>query len=60
VESGMGKEIGAFFARNGLSCKLTCLGVKEYGCSAKPEELYQMQGLSPADLANVIIRGITS
>lgn len=60
VESGIGKDIGAFLAQNGLFCKLACLGVKEYGCSAKPEELYQMQGLSPADLANVIIRGISS
>ena len=59
VESGIGKDIGAFLAQNGLSCKLTCLGAKEYGCSAKPDELYQMQGLSPADLANVIIRGIS-
>lgn len=59
-QSGMGAGIAAAMMENGLNCKLVRLGVTAYGCSATPEELYQMQGLSPTDLANEILRRLLS
>ena len=39
------KRLGRFRAKR-IVLQTDLPRVKEYGCSAKPEELYQMQGLS--------------
>ena len=50
VHTGLGAIVAATLGDNGIAARLRRLGVKQYGTSGKPDDLYAEQGLSPADL----------
>lgn len=51
VNTGLGALVAATLGDNGIAARLRRLGVKQYGTSGKPDDLYAEQGLAPADLA---------
>lgn len=51
VETGLGARVAGVLADRAVSCRLVRLGVKHYGHSGAPRELYRMEGLdAPAIL----------
>ncbi len=55
VKSGIGGGVAKTICENGLSCKMKCLGVTQYGLSMPPQALYKIQGLDEESLKNEII-----
>lgn len=56
VKSGLGLQVEAALGCLGARVRIATLGVTDYGGSGKPEELYEMQGLSPTALAQTVER----
>ena len=54
VETGLGAEVAKFLAENGYSVRFRRLGIRGYGLSGIPEELYRHQGLDEDSLIKVI------
>jgi transketolase len=54
VNTGLGAIVAATLGDNGIAARLRRLGVKQYGTSGKPDDLYAEQGLAPADLARSV------
>jgi len=55
IETGLGAKIALKAVELGLSARFKLLGIKEYGLSGKPEELYKASGLSPEQLAKAVL-----
>ena len=51
VETGLGASAAVAFMDRGISVKMKRLGVRHYGSSGKPSELYASQGLDPLSIA---------
>lgn len=51
VETGLGASAAVALMDRGVHAKLKRLGVKRYGSSGKPSELYASQGLDPLSIA---------
>ncbi|MCS7201693.1 MAG: transketolase [Dictyoglomus sp.] len=58
VHTGIGSIIGNAIAEKGFKVKFIKLGVKEYGASGKPDDLFKLQGLDVNSLVNVIKENI--
>lgn len=58
VNSGLGSMVGMVLAQHGISCTFRCMGVRQYGISAPPEEQFEYQHLTSADLADMIRNNI--
>jgi len=59
VENGLGSIVGLYLLEHGYRGRFSRLGVKSYGVSASPEELYRREGLDAASLIeylNLMIR----
>ncbi|MCL2462127.1 MAG: hypothetical protein FWF44_05625 [Defluviitaleaceae bacterium] len=54
IENGLGSIIGLYLLEHGYRGRFSRLGVKNYGVSASPEELYRREGLDAASLAEHI------
>ncbi len=54
VDSGLGATVAAYLADTGTPVRFRRLGVRGYGVSGKPDELFARENLSPADLASTI------
>ncbi len=54
IKTGVGTAIGSLLAENGISVKFRKLGAKFYSSSGKPDELYELAGLSPQHLYNFV------
>lgn len=54
VETGLGAEVAKFLAEGGFSVGFRRLGVRRYGLSGTPEELYRLEGLDEASVVKVI------
>jgi transketolase len=54
VETGLGASVSVVLMDKGVSAKLTRLGVRHYGGSGKPADLYKQQGLDGASIARTI------
>lgn len=50
VETGLSALVAKTLAKYGISTKLAFKGVKRYGSSGKPDDLYREQGLDPESL----------
>jgi transketolase len=58
VETGLGASVAAVLIDNGLAPKMKRLGVKQYGGSGKPSDLYKQQGLDAESIAKTVLEMI--
>ncbi|NPA95236.1 MAG: transketolase [Thermodesulfobacteria bacterium] len=54
VTTGIGSITARVLVQNGISQKLRCLGVKRYGESGKPADLYRMHGIDTEAIVEAI------
>ncbi len=54
VETGLGSSVANALLDNGLNARLVKLGVRTYGGSGKPDELFAMQGLDVESLVKAV------
>ncbi|MCI5223640.1 MAG: hypothetical protein D3924_13455, partial [Candidatus Electrothrix sp. AR4] len=54
VETGLGASVAVALVERGLAQKLRRLGVKQYGGSGKPADLYKQQGLDGESIARTV------
>ena len=59
AETGLGASVAATLLDHGLAPKLKRLGVRQYGGSGKPAELYQQQGLDAESIAQAVLELIS-
>lgn len=45
IDTGIGSIVATIIAEEGISCRLVRLGVKHYGSSGSPAELYRAEGI---------------
>ncbi|CAK8717678.1 transketolase [Candidatus Electronema aureum] len=55
VETGLGASAAAVLIDKGLAPKMKRLGVKQYGGSGKPSDLYKQQGLDAESIAKTVL-----
>ena len=55
IQSGLGSLIANFIAEHGLQIHFRKLGIKQYGGSGKPDELYRIQGLDVESLVRAVM-----
>jgi transketolase len=55
VRTGLGSVVANVLAEKGSACRLIKLGVRHYGSSGVPDELYVSQGLDPDNVVKVIL-----
>jgi transketolase len=58
IQTGLGSLIANFLAEYGLGIRFRKLGIKQYGSSGKPDDLYKMQGLDVESLVQVVMEEI--
>ncbi len=54
--TGLGVSVAAACNEEELRCTVRRLGIRRYGGSGHPDELYEMQGFVPQQCANVILK----
>ena len=54
IETGLGASVSVTLLEQGLAPKMTRLGVKHYGGSGKPADLYRQQGLDGKSIAHSV------
>jgi transketolase len=54
VDTGLGARVATLLADNAVSCRLVRLGVKEYGGSGKPADLYAAAGVDAAGIIQAV------
>jgi transketolase len=55
ADTGLGARVATVLAEEGASCRLIRLGVRRYGLSGKPEELYALEGLDTAGIIKTVL-----
>jgi transketolase len=60
VQSGLGNTVAQTLARRHLQAELIQLGIKEYGASDKPQNLYREYSLDAESLARIVKENISS
>jgi len=55
IQTGLGSLIANFIAEHGLGIRFRKLGIKQYGGSGKPDELYRIQGLDVESLVRAVM-----
>lgn len=59
VDTGLGSRVANVLADTGISCRLIRLGVKGYGESGKPQDLYRMEGIDAAGIVKTVLEAQT-
>jgi transketolase len=54
IDTGLGATIALFLAENGIKVKFLRFGIKNYGSSGNPDELFKKENLSPEALIEKI------
>jgi transketolase len=60
VDTGLGARVASVLAANALPCRLQRLGVRQYGTSGKPGELYAAEGLDAAGIVKAVLESKAS
>jgi transketolase len=55
ADTGLGASVAVALLDKGLAPRMTRLGVKQYGGSGKPADLYEQQGLDSASIARSVL-----
>ena len=54
VTTGIGSIVARTLAGRGISQRIKCLGVRQYGCSGKPADLYKMNGMDSESIVQAV------
>jgi transketolase len=54
-DTGLGASVATVLIDKGLAPKMKRLGVKQYGGSGKPSDLYKQQGLDAESIAKTVL-----
>ncbi|MCX7822592.1 MAG: transketolase [Syntrophobacterales bacterium] len=55
IDTGIGAMVGTIIAEEGIPCRLARLGVKHYGSSGSPLELYRMEGIDSETIVKKVM-----
>lgn len=56
VDTGLGARVATVLADEGVPCRLLRLGVKQYGLSGTPEELYRSEGIDTQGVVQAVLQ----
>ncbi|MDR3569218.1 MAG: transketolase [Syntrophobacteraceae bacterium] len=56
ADTGLGAMVAEAIVENGLRCRLVRLGVKKYGFSATPSELYKAEGMDREGIVRAVLQ----
>lgn len=56
VDTGLGSRVANLLATEAATCRLVKLGVKNYGLSGKPKELYHLEGIDSAGIVKTVLQ----
>ncbi len=56
IDTGLGSMVATIIAENSLPCRLVRLGVKKYGSSGKPEDLYASEGIDSEGIMKAVLQ----
>jgi transketolase len=56
VDTGLGARVATVLADQGEPCRLMRLGVKNYGLSGHPVELYRLEGIDAAGIVKAVLK----
>ncbi len=59
VDTGLGARVAAVIAEKGLACRFVRLGVRGYGLSGKPEDLYRLEGINWEGIVRAVLQNQT-
>jgi len=57
IDTGLGSLVAVILAENSLACRLVRLGVKRYGFSGTPEELYSSEEINREGIVKAVLHG---
>jgi transketolase len=60
VDTGLGARVANVLADNGVPSRLIRLGVKGYGSSGSPEELYRLEGIDRTGIIKTVLEAQSS
>jgi transketolase len=60
VDTGLGARVASVLAEKALPCRLVRLGVKKYGLSGKPDDLYRLEGINWEGIVKTVLQNLTS
>jgi transketolase len=60
VDTGLGARVATVLAEKGLACRFVRLGVKRYGLSGKPSELYRLEGINWEGIVRAVLQNRTT
>jgi transketolase len=56
IDTGLGARVASVLAERALPCRLARLGVKRYGFSGKPEDLYRSEGVNREGMVKAVLK----
>jgi len=56
IDTGLGARVAAVLAEKAIACKFARLGVKRYGFSGKPEDLYRLEGINREGMVKAVLQ----
>lgn len=56
VDTGLGTRVATALADQGKTCRLLRLGVRNYGLSGHPVELYRLEGIDAAGIVKAVLK----
>lgn len=56
IDTGLGSLVASVIAENCLPCRLVKLGVKKYGSSGKPADLYRSEGIDSRGIIEAVVQ----
>lgn len=59
VDTGLGSRVANLLADSGVPCRLLRLGVKRYGSSGKPADLYREEGIDRAGITKAALGAVS-
>jgi transketolase len=60
VDTGLGARVALVLAEKALPCRLVRLGVRKYGFSGKPEDLYRIEGINWEGIMKAVVQNLTT
>ncbi|MFN4227533.1 MAG: transketolase family protein, partial [Candidatus Ratteibacteria bacterium] len=54
IDTGLGATVAIYLSENGIKVKFLRFGIKEYGASGNPDELFRKEKISPENLIYMI------
>lgn len=59
IDTGLGARVATVLAEKRVPCRFIRLGVRKYGLSGKPEELYKLEGINWEGIVQAVLQSRT-